>query len=169
MIKIALVLSLLVPMQVALPARSNPGPPELVNSCLEQSEVKGKVELRTTKKPYFLKGDFDGDGFPDYAVAIRGTKTHRNGVIICTTKNKAFILGADTSKDPPFSDLPGDNFVAPSWKVMSRQEALKIYNYDGNKPVRAAAPKGDSVAMIWEDAICLIYWNGTQYRWGCGQ
>src|SRR5262249_18712771 len=151
------------------PVKGSLSLPELVRNCLEQPDVKGKVEIRTTKKPYLLKGDFDGDGLLDYAIAIRGPKTHRNGVLICTAKSKTDILGADAPKDPPFSDMPGDNFVAPTWKVMSRREALKIYNYESDKPERAASPKGDVISMIWEDGICLIYWDGNRYRWGCGQ
>jgi len=79
------------------------------------------------------------------------------------------MLGAEAPKDPPFSDMPDDNFVAPSWEVMSKREANKLYNYDGDKPVKVASPKGDSIAMLWEDGTCLIYWAGSGYHWGCGQ
>jgi hypothetical protein len=169
MMKALLILSLLTLMQAQPSVIGDLKLPDIAKECLEQAEVKGKLEIRTAKRPYILKGDFDGDKLSDYAVAIRGPKTRRNGVLVCTANKRAFILGADMPKDPPFSDMPNDNFVAPTWKVMSKQEALKIYNYDGDKPIRAASPKGDSIAMIWEDAICLIYWDGSRYRWGCGQ
>lgn len=169
MMKALLILSLLTLMQARPSVKGDLKLPDIVKECLEQAGVKGKLEIRTAKRPYILKGDFDGDKLFDYAVAIRGPNTHRNGVFVCTAKKQAFILGADMPKDPPFSDMPNDNFVAPTWKVMSKREALKIYNYDGDKPIRAASPAGDSIAMIWEDAICLIYWDGSRYRWGCGQ
>jgi hypothetical protein len=169
MMKALLILSLLTLMQDRPSVKGDLKVPDIVKECLEQAEVKGKLEIRTAKSPYILKGDFDGDKLSDYAVAIRGPKTRRNGVLVCTAKKQAFILGADMPKDPPFSDMPNDNFVAPTWKVMAKQDALKIYNYDGDKPIRAASPRGDSIAMIWEDAICLIYWDGSRYRWGCGQ
>lgn len=42
--------------------------------------IEGKVLVRMDKNLYYLRGDFDGDGERDYAVAIRGPKTRRNGV-----------------------------------------------------------------------------------------
>lgn len=169
MMKALLILSLLTLMQVRPSVKGDIKLPDIVKECLEQAEVKGKLEIRTAKRPYILKGDFDGDKLSDYAVAIRGPKTHRNGVFVCTAKKQAFILGADMPKDPPFSDMPNDNFVAPRWKVMTKREAGSLYNYDGDRPVKAAYPKGDSIAMLWEDGTCLIYWDGSRYRWGCGQ
>lgn len=143
--------------------------PDLVKRSLEKDEVKGKVKILAAQKPYLLKGDFDGDGITDYALAIKGLKTNRNGVLICTGKNATFVLGADAPKNPPFSDKYNDNFMAPHWRVMGKKEAATLYNYDGDKPVKVASPKGDSIAMLWEDGICLIYWDGDRYRWGCGQ
>lgn len=169
MIKALLTLSLLIPMQALPAAKGDLRLPELAKECLVQAEVKGKIEIRATKKPYILKGDFDGDRVPDYAVAIRGSRTRRNGVLVCTAKKQVFILGADMPKEPPFSDMPNDNFVAPHWKVMTKREADNLYNYDGDKPVKVASPEGDSIAMLWEDGTCLIYWDGSRYRWGCGQ
>lgn len=143
--------------------------PRLVSDSLERDEIKGKVTILTAQKPYLLKGDFDGDGKTDYVLAIKGVKTKRNGVLICLGKNETVLLGADVSKKTPFSDRYNDNFVAPRWRVMSKKEAAALYNYEGEKPVKVASPKGDSIAMVWEDGICLIYWDGYHYRWGCGQ
>ena len=167
MIKVLLI-SLFTLTQPPPPVKDNLKLPDVVKGCFEHSEVKGTVEIRIAKNPYILTGDFDGDKFSDYAIAIRGAKTHRNGVLICTAKRRTFVLGADIPHDPSFSDMPDDNFVSPTWKVMSKQEALKILQLEGNRPKRAARPNGDSIAMIWEDGICLIYWDGSRYRWGCG-
>jgi len=149
--------------------QAKPNLPDLVRKCLARDEFEGKVKILTDQKPYILRGDFDVDGVPDYALAIKGLKTRRNGVLICSGRGDVVMLGAEAPKDPPFSDMPDDNFVAPRWRVMSKREANTLYNYDGDKPVKVASPKGGSIAMLWEDGICLIYWDGSRYRWGCGQ
>jgi hypothetical protein len=169
MIKSLLTLLLLTPIQPSFYVNGDLPLPAQAKECLKRVEVKGSLEIRVTKKPYLLKGDFDGDSKSDYAIALGGPKTRRNGVLVCTAKKEAIILGADMPKDPPFSDMPDDNFVAPRWKVAAKREADKLYNYDGDKPVKVASPKGDSIAMLWEDGTCLIYWDGSRYRWGCGQ
>jgi hypothetical protein len=143
--------------------------PSDVERCLEKPEVKNAVDPRTDKKVNYLKGDFDGDSLPDYAVAVKGRKSRRNGVLICHGQGGAVILGADNPVDPPFSDMPHDNFVAPKWEVYTKEQALELGDAEHDAPERMASPRGDSIAMIWEDGVCLIYWDGSRYRWGCGQ
>lgn len=169
MTRMFVLLSLFVSAPAISLCQAGPPLPDLVRKCLARDEFKGKVKILTAQKPYVLGGDFDGDGVPDYALAIKGLKNRRNGVLICSGRGDAVMLGAEAPKDPPFSDMPDDNFVAPRWQVMSRREADELYNYDGDKPVKVASPKGDSIAMLWEDGTCLIYWDGSRYRWGCGQ
>ena len=77
--------------------------PEAVENCVQNHAVKGRFIVNFKTNPYYLRGDFDGDGEPDYAVAIRGKKTMRNGVLICTARKQVFVLGADNPLTPPFS------------------------------------------------------------------
>jgi hypothetical protein len=143
--------------------------PVQVERCLANTVARGRVDLLLKQEPrYYLSGDFDGDGYPDYAVAIKGRKTGRNGVLICTGKDRVFMLGADKTTDLPFSDMPNDNFVSSKWDVMSKEEAEELHNIEKEPPARVAYPKGDSIALIWEDGICVIWWDGSRYRWGCG-
>lgn len=169
MIKAMFAFAILILPQAPPPTKVGLQLPELVKECMEKADVKGKVRIVPIGKSYFLKGDFDSDKLVDYAVPIQGTRTRRNGVLICNGKKQVFILGGDMRTDPPFSDMPDDNFVGPRWKIMSKSEAENLYNYDGDKPVRAAFPKGDSIAFLWEDGAGVIYWDGSRYRWGNGQ
>jgi len=168
-IKLTLILLLLIFAPIAGRQEPEIFHPLLVQHCLEQPGIKGKIEILTAQIPYYLRGDFDGDSHSDYAVAVRGPRTRRNGVLICTNRKKAFILGADNPTKPPFSDMPDDNFVAPHWQVYTKQETYALRLYRNGKLIPASAPKGETIAMIWEDGICLIYWDGTRFRWGCGQ
>lgn len=167
--KTVLALSLLMSTLLAVPLEGELIHPKMVRECLERPTIKSQLKVMTDVNPYYLRGDFDGDGLVDYAVSVQGIKTRRNGVLICTGKNKAVALGAINSLKTPFSDKPNDNFASPNWQVMTKKEALEVYNYSSDKPVRVALPKGETIAMTWEDGVCLIYWDGSRYRWGCGQ
>jgi len=129
-------------------------------------KVRSSVEIETTINPYYLRGDFDGDGKVDYAIAVRGRTTRRNGLLICAGNGMTFVLGADQPLKPPFSDMPNDNFVAPNWMVYSMAEtrALAVFKGGGVPAVPAKLP-GETIAMIWEDGIALIYWDGRAFRW----
>lgn len=137
--------------------------PHQIASCLERPTAQG-LEARLDRNPYYLRGDFDGDGEADHAVAVRGKKTRRNGVLICTAKG-VYVVGADRVVTPPFSNMPDDNFVAPQWATYSRKETQNLGKFSSNVPRPVPVTKGDSIAMIWEDGICLIYWDGRQFKW----
>lgn len=138
--------------------------PLAIENCLEKNRLEGKLVVDSSQNPYYLRGDFDGNGQPDYAIAIQGKVTKRNGVLICFDTGRAVILGADNPKNPPFSDMPDDNFVSPDWEVYTRTESYDLLGHSGNQ---RKLIKGETVAMVWEDGICLIYWDGRKFNWGC--
>ncbi|MCE5306443.1 MAG: hypothetical protein LLG20_02270 [Acidobacteriales bacterium] len=142
--------------------------PDQIAECLK-SPVSSSVEVDLETNPYYLRGDFDGDGRVDYAVAVRGRKTKRNGVLVCAGNRKVFILGADQPLKPPFSDMPGDNFLAPNWAVYSKAETEALRAFTSNVPVIPGKLYGESLAMIWEDGIALILWDGRAFRWAAPQ
>jgi hypothetical protein len=139
----------------------------VARGCLERLSTREQVQVHEGIKPSYLSGDFDGDGASDVAVVIRGTKTGRNGVLICTA-HRTVLLGADHPLDPPFSDMSNDNFVSSQWEVLSKKDVSDVRKSVNGRRVQVAFPKGDSIGMIWEDAICLIYSDGSRYRWVCG-
>jgi hypothetical protein len=79
--------------------------------------------------------------------------------------NKAYVIGADQPLRPPFSDMPADNFVAPNWVVFSKAEIADLKRFVSDVPHPVPKTAGEAVAMVWEDGIALIYWNGRQFRW----
>jgi hypothetical protein len=138
--------------------------PEQVFKCLAKP-VASDLDVMTDFPPYYLRGDFDGDGKPDYAVAVRGRKTKRRGVLICDAQGRVFVLGADNPIEPPFSDVERDNFVAPNWVVYSRSETMSLGRLAGGVPYPLPRILGETIGMIWENGTALIYWDGHRYRW----
>jgi len=129
--------------------------------CIESRDVRSSVTLDMSANPYYLRGDFDSDGVPDYAVVVRGINSKKKGIVICTRRRRDVILGAETRGAKAFSDMPGDNFVAPHWEVATRADVLALRRTNDGVP----DPKGESIFMVWEDGLHIIYWDGSGYRW----
>jgi hypothetical protein len=139
--------------------------PDVVDRCLNGPTVKEHVTVLADQNPVYLRGDFDGDGLPDYALPVKSKKTNRNGVLICSGNGQSVLLGAATTATHPFSSMPDDNFVAPSWAVYRKAETATLRKYSNNVPNPFPDTKGEVIAMIWEDGISVIYWDGKQFRW----
>lgn len=86
------------------------------------------------------------------------------GVLIGSGKGVPFLLGSGLG-GRRFSDMPQDKFVAPHWAVFSKQEVAALGTFRSNVPRPVPLVKGEAIAMIWEAGICLIYWDGTKFRW----
>jgi hypothetical protein len=139
-----------------------PYQPTRLAECLRTSQVRHLTVL-TAANPYYLRGDFDGDRQPDYAVVLTSA-SGGIGVAICRGSGGAVLLGTGIGATR-FSDMPGDRFVAPQWDVLTRKDVLGLDGLGANGPTPLPKVKAESVAMIWEDAVCLIYWDGKSFRW----
>src|ERR1017187_2253189 len=95
-------------------SQEDPFYPEVIDHCLEDPSVKGKVEVMVHHNPVYLRGDFDGDGRPDYALEVRKPKAKTSGILVCTGNGKVFLLGMAVAGGKAFSDMPGDDFIASS-------------------------------------------------------
>jgi hypothetical protein len=135
--------------------------PETVRQCLKNKKAYA-LSVRTSSNPYYLRGDFDGDTKPDYALEVR-SKKGGTGVLVCTGKGTVSLLGSGIGGER-FSDMPDDNFLAPYWEVYTKEEVVELGKWIHNVP-DPVSPKGESIALIWEDGISLIYWNGSKFKW----
>lgn len=136
--------------------------PPAVQACLNRTKTSAPPKLERLANPYYHRGDFDGDGRMDYAVWIRGRTTGKGGIIICHASGLITVLGGDTVHRPPFSDLPGDQFLSSNWWVISQSEAMARIA----KGRAVGQPAGEALLMQWGDGAGLVYFDGTRYRWG---
>jgi hypothetical protein len=137
--------------------------PDQVAACSSRPEVRPYGDINFLINPYYISGDFDGDGRNDYAVAIKGRQTGRPGIAICAESGQAVVLGADTRPIRPFSDMPGDNFCSADWTALSTEQVISRL-----KALRNVLPKdfhSEGILMPWEDGAGLIVRIANGYRW----
>lgn len=111
--------------------------------------------------PFYLRGDFDGDGKADYAILVVSNKDYTKGIAIwLSSQKKFFVLGAGQSFK--FSDSESaDLAFIDTWQVY------------GKKPVDRGVGAGPPPRLIGEallvgkseSASGLVYWNGKHFAW----
>jgi hypothetical protein len=104
--------------------------------------------------PLYLRGDFDGDGKPDYAVvANRGRE---QGIVVCRSGAAApVVLGAGVA----FNYMKNLDFTA--WRVHLKSRRVTRGVGERRPPVLT----GDALVLEWESASAIVYWNGKRFIW----
>jgi hypothetical protein len=129
-----------------------------VIETFKTSRSAEKYVFATQVNPFYVQGDFNGDGRLDCAVIVKQKSSGKLGIaIIHAGDNKVRVLGAGNS-----SGNGGDDFSwMDAWYVYSKGRVH--VGADGSTPPKL---KGDALMVIkTEAASSLIYWTGTQYRW----
>ncbi len=144
----------------SLQAAITPSPPndipESIKRAIAKEPLARDYEVSFRVKPFYLSGDFNGDGKIDVAVLVKQRSTGKLGIAIVHGKtDKVIILGARTT-----IGNGGDDFDwMDSWEVYSRNRG------DHRGP---SGPKllADSFFVSKSEAgSALIYWNGERYVW----
>ena len=123
-------------------------PPEM-SGCLDKMPA---LSIRTEINPFYLSGDFDGDGRLDYAIQVVEGKTLKKGVLVCLSSIKgARVIGAGHN----FGGEESLRFDA--WYVLSRAALRRSIG---------ASARGDAcVLRVKETASGIVYWDGRGFRW----
>lgn len=143
--------------------------PRIVWDRFRAEKLLDRYEISTTLNPFYLRGDFDGDGVPDYAVLVTNRTTKVTGIAVVRSRAREVeILGAGGIKlqkaataDGSPSALIDDFGWVQAWHVV-RREHLKPTAWD--KPVTQMIGEGMEVERP-EASSALIYWDGNRYRW----
>src|SRR5262245_17199395 len=118
--------------------------PFTISACLQPETSRFEVSRRMN--PFYLRGDFNGDGKLDYVVLVQERKSEKLGVAFCFagTNKKAYVVAAGNSIALEGGFL-GDDFsdfdvwgVAESWAIKPKKDALYL----------ARAESGSGV-LIW--------------------
>src|SRR5215510_4583082 len=71
--------------------------PADLHGCVETKQFAGAYEVDESLNPFYLRGYFDLDQKPDYALHIRNKHSGQTGIAFClSTKTAPAILGAGT-------------------------------------------------------------------------
>jgi hypothetical protein len=108
--------------------------------------------------PFYLRGDFNGDGKIDVAVLVKQRSTGKLGIaVVHGATDKVTILGAGVA-----IGNGGDDFEwIDSWRVYSKDRVPR-------KAGEVSLPHLHGDAFLVEKseaASALIYWNGKRYVW----
>src|SRR5262249_6198198 len=112
-----------------------------------------RLEISRRMNPFYLRGDFNGDGKLDYVVLVQERKSGKQGVAFCFvgTKRKAYVVWAGNAiameEGMPDDDIDGVDVwgVAEVWSKNPKRDALYL--------ARAKSASG------------VLIWNGTRMVW----
>lgn len=141
--------------------------PEFILQCFKNPKV-ANLEILSDKNPFYLRGDFDGDKKPDYALQVK-VKSGDSGICICAGNGSIYLLGSGITGGDKFSDMDRDNFLALNWKVSTKQEMDELATWKCNVPDPFPKIENESIELFWrEGESAIIYWDGKQYKWTGG-
>jgi hypothetical protein len=110
--------------------------------------------------PYYLRGDFNGDGRRDYAIQVEEKSSGKDGIAIFHTHKAqslitpVSIIGAGRSLDNLSSDLSWVDI----WTKISRNHRAAVQNL--------LHIKGDVIELEKRKGRTgVIYWDGKRYSW----
>ncbi len=127
-------------------------------SILEEHSVASTYAPSTKINPYFLHGDFNGDGRLDVAVLIVRKTTGQQGIaILHAGERTAQVAGAGRAVGNGEADFSW----LDAWSVFVKQPVLP-----GASGTHSPSLRGDALLVQkLESASALLYWDGTTYRW----
>jgi hypothetical protein len=154
--RIIICISLMAAITIAAHAGQSENIPESVTAIFKAKRLDKQYDFSFHMNPFYLRGDFNGDGKPDIAVLVRQTRTGKVGIaIIHSAAKDVHVVGAGTT-----IGNGGDNFDwMDHWHVRTKGEA-------GQGQAKTIALKGEALYVSKSEAAsALIYWNGSRYVW----
>jgi hypothetical protein len=132
--------------------------PEAVKRAITNSPIAKDYDVSFHMNPFYLRGDFKGDGKIDLAVLVKQRSSGKLGIaIIHGGMDKVTVFGAGVG-----IGKGGDDFEwMDSWEVYSRGRV-------GRGSDETPIPHFHGEALLVgksEAASALIYWNGKRYVW----
>ncbi len=136
--------------------------PQSVSEAIETGHFAQTYKLDGTMNPFYLRGDFDGDGKPDYAFWIKAKTGEATGIAIwMSSRQKFIILGAGVPF--MFSGSASSNFGGKNrvWQVYGKRRVEQ--GEDGGTPPTLV---GEAIWLGTKGiASGLIYWDGKSFKW----
>lgn len=151
LLAVVLAPSLMAPQQTSPSTTVDPDNiPADLEPCLK---TQTELQINGAMNPFYISGDFDGDGLTDFAVQVVERKTHLRGVLFCFANGKVLRWGAGTSTGTPANS----SWDYHSWEL-ARKGGLHLSAFPN--------VKFDSIILSQPDeGGGLIYWDGRNLQW----
>jgi hypothetical protein len=133
--------------------------PDNLYHFYNQDKIRTNYKINRDLNPFYLRGDFDGDGKIDYALAVIESKTNKKGILIYHTgTTKHFLAGAGKA----IPNGHGDDYPwMDAWEV-SDEKTIE----QGITDMKPPKLLGEAILVQkLESASGLIYWDGKEYKW----
>lgn len=132
--------------------------PVPISECLQSKAAR--LEISRRMNPFYLRGDFNGDGRLDYAVLVQERKSEKLGIAFCFAgaNKKPHIVGAGiaialkgsiTGNDFSSFDVWG---IAESWAIKPKRDALYLARTESGSGVLIWNGK----RMVWRQLIIKL-------------
>jgi hypothetical protein len=136
--------------------------PDSIGTQIYGKQFADKYEIDLSHNPFYLRGDFDGDGIADYAVAIRLKLTGEHGICVwLSSRSQPITIGAGRAARD--ADGRGTESLVDFqyWRVYKRQPVQRGVGA-GKPPVLS----GEAIEIgQTEGASGLFFWNGRRFAW----
>jgi hypothetical protein len=132
--------------------------PEAIERAITKGSLAKDYDVSFRVNPFYLRGDFNGDGKVDVAVLVKQRSTGKLGIaIIHGGVDKVTVLGAGVGIGNGADDFEWID----SWQVYPKDRVIPGAG-------EAIVPRLHGEALLVgksEAASALIYWNGKRYVW----
>ena len=135
--------------------------PNEILHTVELGPFAQSYTLDGSLNPFYLRGDFDGDGKADYALRIKSKGDNASGIAIwISSLHKLVVIGA------------GVQFKV-SGSVVSNVDFLNTWQVYGKRSVERGVESGPPPRLLGEAILAgkresgsgIIYWNGKSFAW----
>lgn len=116
-----------------------------------------RFSIYTRINPFFLSGDFNGDGRNDVAIWVTNSRTRQRGIVILHQgAGVAAVIGAGVALSKGMEDYS----VFDMWTVIPKGAVLDAV-FDGQEKRTLT---GDALEVTKSDASShAVYWDGAKY------
>ena len=129
-------------------------PPILVKRFMDSGLCADYLISFDTINPFFLQGDFDGDGRPDYIVRVVQRKRGSG------FEDLALLSSGGVRR---LSKDIGGKYPGPSWCVIFKNETIlkSLFEHGNRKPPKLL---GDAIMVMKpEETSSILFWNGKRF------
>ena len=134
-------------------------PPKL-RDALASKPFGDRYDASFRINPFYLRGDFDGDGIADYAMLVVDIKTQKRGIAVwLSSRREVVILGAGSPVR--YGDQREDDLDFDVWRVTGTNL------FDKSSSIETPPSfHGDAILVEKsESASGIFYWKSGHFVW----